>query len=94
MDWETLQYKFVEMNKEVDIRNPSGSSRAKTLWKMRDAKRRVPRPDQIAENRASGRGSPGSMEQALAEWEEAGSSTARREQKINLAWFFSSCVDW
>ena len=25
------------MNKEVNVRKPSGSSRAKTLWKVRDA---------------------------------------------------------
>ena len=32
-EWENLYYKFVEMNKEVNVRNPSGSSRGKTLWK-------------------------------------------------------------
>ena len=66
-DWENVYYTFVEMNKDVDVRNPSGSGRAKMLWKMRDAKRRVPRPDQRAEGRTSGRGSPGIVEQALAE---------------------------
>ena len=30
----------METNKEVNARNPSGSSRAKTLWKMTDAKYR------------------------------------------------------
>ena len=33
-------YKFVEMNEEVNVRNPGGSSRAQTLWKVRDAKDR------------------------------------------------------
>ena len=28
------------MNKEANVRNPSGSNRAKTHWKMRDAKER------------------------------------------------------
>ena len=37
--WENLCGKFVEMNKEVNVRNPTGSSRA-TLWKMRGAKDR------------------------------------------------------
>ena len=37
-EWENLNYLFVEMNKEVNVRNPSGISRAKTLWKVRDAK--------------------------------------------------------
>ena len=32
--------KFVEMNKELDVPHPRGSSRAKTLWKMKDAKDR------------------------------------------------------
>ena len=27
-EWENLYYKFVEMNKEVNVRHPSGSSRA------------------------------------------------------------------
>ena len=40
VEWENLYYKFVEMNKEVDLCNPSGSSRAKTLWKKTDAKER------------------------------------------------------
>ena len=41
-DWhgENLQHKLVEMNKEVHVRNPGGSSRAKTLWKLRDAEDR------------------------------------------------------
>ena len=30
----------MELNKEVNVRDPSGSSRAKTLRKMRDAKER------------------------------------------------------
>ena len=29
-----------DMNKEVNVRHQSGSSRAKTLWKMRDARER------------------------------------------------------
>ena len=37
-EWERLYCKFVEMSKEVDVTHPSGSSRAKTLWKVRDAK--------------------------------------------------------
>ena len=38
--WENFHCKFVEMNKEVNVRHPSGSSRARTLWKIRDAKDR------------------------------------------------------
>ena len=30
-DWENLYYTFVEMSEEVDVRKPSGISRAKTL---------------------------------------------------------------
>ena len=37
-DWENLSYKFVEMEKEVNVCHPSGRSRAVTLWKIRDAK--------------------------------------------------------
>ena len=37
---ETLYYKCVEMRMEVDVRNPSGSSRAMTLWKVMDARER------------------------------------------------------
>ena len=36
-DWENLHYRFVEVNKEVNVRHPSGSSRAKTLFKVSDA---------------------------------------------------------
>ena len=39
-EWENLYFKFAEMNKEVNVRNPSGSSRAKKLGKVRDAKER------------------------------------------------------
>ena len=35
-----MYYKFVEMNKEVNVRHPSEGSRARTLWKVRDAKER------------------------------------------------------
>ena len=35
-EWETFHYKFVEMNKEVNVRNPRGNSRAKTLGKIRE----------------------------------------------------------
>ena len=35
--WETLSCKFVEMKKEVNVRHPSGSSRAQTFWKVKDA---------------------------------------------------------
>ena len=34
--WEYLYYKFEDMNKEVNDRNPSGRSRTKTLWNLRD----------------------------------------------------------
>ena len=33
-----MHCKFVEMNKAVNVRHPSGNSRAKTVWKERDAK--------------------------------------------------------
>ena len=39
-DWENLYHKFAEMNKEVNVYRPCGSSRAKTMWKERDAKER------------------------------------------------------
>ena len=35
----------METNEEVNARNLSGSSRAKTLWKMRDAKDRGDAPN-------------------------------------------------
>ena len=37
-EWENLHYKFVEMNKEVNVRCLGGSSRTNMLLKMRDAK--------------------------------------------------------
>ena len=38
---ENLYYKlFVEMNKEVNVRHPSGNRRAMTFWKVRDARER------------------------------------------------------
>ena len=37
---ENLCCKFAEMNKEDNVRHPSGRSKAKVLWKMRDAKGR------------------------------------------------------
>ena len=39
-EWENLRYKFVEINMEFNVRHQSGSSRAKTLRKVRDAKER------------------------------------------------------
>ena len=36
--WESLYCKFVEMNTEINVRNPSGSSGVKTLWAIRDAR--------------------------------------------------------
>ena len=38
--WETLCCKFVDINKAVNVRHPSGNSRVKTLWTARDAKER------------------------------------------------------
>ena len=50
--WENLKYKFVDKHKEVNVRNSSGSSRAKTLWNMRDAKERsVAHHDQTSEQK-------------------------------------------
>ena len=40
-EWENLYYKLAVMNKEVNCRNLSGCSKAKTLWKIRDAKKEV-----------------------------------------------------
>ena len=37
---ENLWYKFIEMNQEVNVRHPGGSSMAKVLGKMRNAKDR------------------------------------------------------
>ena len=42
-EWKNQYYKFVEMNKEVNVSRPSGSSRAKTWWKTRDAKEEMRR---------------------------------------------------
>ena len=39
-EWEHLCYKFVEMNKAVDVRSQGGICRAKMIWKVRDAKAR------------------------------------------------------
>ena len=41
--WENLYYKLAVMNKEVYVRNLSSRSKAKTLWKIRDAKKEVTR---------------------------------------------------
>ena len=37
-EWEKLYHKFVDMNKAVNVRHPSGNGRDKTLWKVREAK--------------------------------------------------------
>ena len=37
-EWEKLYCKFVEMNQAVNLRQPSTSRKAKTLWKVRDSK--------------------------------------------------------
>ena len=39
-EWESLYFNFVEMHKEANVRHPSGCSRAKTMWKVRDVKER------------------------------------------------------
>ena len=40
-EWENLYHKFVEMKEgSRNVRHHSRSSRAKTLWKIRDAKER------------------------------------------------------
>ena len=39
-DWEQLCFKFVEMNKEMNIRSPGGSSKAKMLWTLSEARGR------------------------------------------------------
>ena len=68
-EWENLCHKFVEMNKAVNIRHQSGNRRVRALWKERDAsdKRRRVRSDQRAEDRKSGSGSAGTVEQTPAE---------------------------
>ena len=43
MEWELSYCKFVEMNKEVKLRHPSGSGMAETLWKTRGPKTEVTR---------------------------------------------------
>ena len=40
VEWELSYCKFVEMNKEVKLRHPSGSGMAETLWKTRGPKDR------------------------------------------------------
>ena len=61
-EWESLYDKFVEMNKRVNARHLSGSGRARTLWKVRDAKERGDDSSCI-----SGSGSAGIVEQTVAE---------------------------
>ena len=63
-EWENLHDKFVGLNMEVSGRNPIGSSRAKTLWKVRDAKERGDTyHDQSYDgNRACGGGPPRAVE--------------------------------
>ena len=39
-EWENMYYKFVQMNKEVNDRHTSGSSRVRTLWMIGDPKKR------------------------------------------------------
>ena len=39
-EWETLYFKFLEINKAVNVRHPSVKSKTKTLWNARDAKER------------------------------------------------------
>ena len=33
-EWENFNHEFVEMNKGVNVRHPSGNSKDKTLWKV------------------------------------------------------------
>ena len=70
VEWVNLYCKLVEMNKEVNVRDPRVNSRSKTLLgdegRQRKRRRRVVRPDQRATYRKSGRGSTGIVE-ALAE---------------------------
>ena len=40
VEWEHSYFQFVEVNKDIKARHPSGSSKAEMLWKMRDAKDR------------------------------------------------------
>ena len=37
-EWEKLHNKYVEIGRAVNIRQPSTSRKAKTLWKAREAK--------------------------------------------------------
>ena len=39
-EWENSYHMPVDMNEKVAVRNPGGSSRAKTLWKMRGHQKR------------------------------------------------------
>ena len=90
----------LERNQEVNVRDPSGSSRAQTLWKMRGRhrkRRRVLRPDQRAEHRQSGRGSAGIAAEGLGEPSAGVDLKKGRQQalrqlegaEMNLAWFLS-----
>ena len=67
-EWEILYFKLVEMNQEVNVRHPMGSSRAETLCKIRDASARCDAyNDQRATYRKLRRGSAETVEQTLAE---------------------------
>ena len=37
-EWDNTQYKFVEMNKVINIRSPGGSIRASMLWNISEPK--------------------------------------------------------
>ena len=86
--WDNL-YKFVEMNKRVDVRNPCGSSTAKTLWKMRDAKDSGSRIMTKPTRRKLNVGSPTfALSEALRRmetWEDVG-FLGWREQKCFSCW--------
>ena len=69
-EWETLHDKYVEVGKEVNLRQPSTSRKAKTLWKINESKsewRRVSALDEAFVEAAGGE---------RAESSTAGASTA------------------
>ena len=39
-EWEKLYFKFVELNKAVNVRHPSENSRTKTFWKVKETEGR------------------------------------------------------
>ena len=93
--WENLYCRFVEMNKEVNVRHPSGSNKAKTPWKRRDAKDRgdthydrsfatkIDRREEVRQELRSAhlQSTVFALLRRVEVWTDAGSSTARGSRR-------------